>query len=121
MKSSGYTLTTPPRSPARHDSFAHDAEIEQLVDKLGAGGLPSVQNYKRSVLSRRLRRCLLDTNCPPGAFAEKLETDPEARAAVQKALQINVSGFFRDPEAWTHFQRNCLAPLIAQSTPRDDE
>jgi two-component system, chemotaxis family, CheB/CheR fusion protein len=117
MKTTGYTRKTPPRGHTAHDSFARDAEIEQLVDKIGAGGLTSVQNYKRSVLSRRLRRCLLDTNCPPEDFAKKLGTDPDARAALQRALQINVSGFFRDPEAWTHLQRNCLAPLVAQSTP----
>jgi two-component system CheB/CheR fusion protein len=101
--------------------LAADTEIEQLVDKIGTVGLPAVRNYKRSVLSRRLSRCLLDTNLPPADFAEKLETDPEARAAVRRALQINVSSFYRDPEAWTHLQRTCLAPLVAQSTHQDRE
>ncbi len=121
MKANGYTRKTPSTSHPRQASRAHDAQIEELVDKINAGGLPSIQNYKRSVLSRRLQRCLMDTNCPPEDFGERLDSDPEARAAVQKALQINVSGFFRDPEAWTHLQHQCLAPLITQTTPDGEE
>src|SRR5689334_869048 len=116
MKATVYSRTTLPGSLSRSEKDARDLHIEQLVDKIGDGGLPSVQNYKRSVLSRRLQRCLLDSNCAPEDFAEKLDTDPGTRAAVQKALQINVSGFFRDPEAWTHLQHHCLAPLLAKST-----
>lgn len=116
MQASGYT---PPLSNAtiRGESFVRDPEIERLLEALGAGGLGSVQNYKRSVLYRRLRRCLLDANCAPEEFAQKLETDPEARATVQRALQINVTGFFRDPDSWTHLQRFCLSPLVTEATP----
>jgi hypothetical protein len=45
-------------------------------------------------------------------YVEFLRTRPGELETLTKDLMINVTGFFRDPEAWTALDKTVVAPLI---------
>jgi two-component system CheB/CheR fusion protein len=70
--------------------------------------------YKRSTLTRRIHRrmglCNLHTIADYVGF---LRSQPGELETLARDLMINVTTFFRDPEAWTTLDETVLAPLVA--------
>ncbi len=71
--------------------------------------------YKRSTLTRRIHRrmglCNLHTIADYVGFLRSQSGELETLA---RDLMINVTTFFRDPEAWTTLDETVLAPLVAE-------
>jgi two-component system CheB/CheR fusion protein len=92
---------------------AEDADLERIIEKISTEHGFDVRGYKRTTLYRRIRKRLADAGCT-GAdeYLVRLESDPQEHAQLVDTILINVTEFFRDPEAWEYFQRECLASLL---------
>jgi two-component system CheB/CheR fusion protein len=75
---------------------------------------------KRTALMRHLqaRMRLLRIKNSSG-YVELLRQSPEEIAALMADLQIDVTDFFRDPEAWRRLESDAIAPLIDQKRQGD--
>ncbi|MEY3866780.1 MAG: hypothetical protein RLZZ338_671 [Cyanobacteriota bacterium] len=71
--------------------------------------------YKPSTLSRRIyRRCSLSGHTQLDEYIDYLKTSSEERGLLRDDLMINVTRFFRDPEAWDYLDKEVLPELISQ-------
>ena len=72
-----------------------------------------LSGYRATFLMRRLL-ARLGHNHIGGveAYLEFLERDPKEWIAFLENLSINVSEFFRDPEVFSSFEKNCLSELL---------
>ena len=72
-------------------------------------------SYRKRTLLRRIHRRmgLHRIEGLPG-YIERLRTDPDEIRALAADLTINVTGFFRDPEAWGILGDKVIAPLVQQ-------
>jgi two-component system CheB/CheR fusion protein len=80
-------------------------------------------SYRKRTLLRRIhRRMGLHRLEGLPAYIERLRDDPDEVKALAADLTINVTGFFRDPEAWQVLADKVIAPLVrdrpAESTIR---
>ncbi|MEO3432790.1 chemotaxis protein CheB [Inquilinus sp. CAU 1745] len=90
------------------------AGIAGVLDLLRARGGHDFRNYKQSTLRRRVHRRLGLRNVETlDEYLRILRDDPAEIAALVKDLMINVTAFFRDPEAWKALTELTIAPLVA--------
>ncbi len=111
---------------AQH-SYIHDADpeiipassangIDDVLTLLHSSGIHDFRQYKRATLSRRIHRRMGVAHIEAlGEYLELLQSDPQELVALGKDLMINVTAFFRDPEAWDALEREVIAPLIAKA------
>jgi two-component system, chemotaxis family, CheB/CheR fusion protein len=70
--------------------------------------------YKRSSLKRRVLKQMHSHRLENfGEYLDYLQVHPEEFLPLFNTILINVTSFFRDPEAWTFLQQEILPPLIA--------
>ena len=68
--------------------------------------------YKRSTISRRIERRMLQHNIEEtGLYARYLKENPAEVRSLFKELLINVTSFFRDPEAFAVLEKDTLPQL----------
>ena len=73
-------------------------------------------HYRPTTLARRIERRRVIAGCNTlQAYMELLAESDKERAALRNDLLINVTGFFRDPEAWAYLEQQIIPPLIAQT------
>ena len=71
--------------------------------------------YKRKTLLRRIyRRMGLRQVDGLGKYATLLREEPDEVKALARDLLINVTSFFRDPQAWQALAETAIDPLIAE-------
>ncbi|NEB05833.1 CheR family methyltransferase [Streptomyces sp. SID13726] len=98
-----------------------DEELEELLRFLRDARGFDFTGYKRSSLGRRIRKRMADADAASYAdYRDRLETNADEFNALFNTILINVTSFFRDPEAWTFLQREVLPELLAQSGPDDE-
>jgi two-component system CheB/CheR fusion protein len=75
------------------------------------------RQYKRTTLTRRTHRRmgLLGLESFDN-YLVKLRDDPAELQALVRDMMINVTGFFRDPEAWEVLDRDVIKPLVLQAS-----
>jgi two-component system CheB/CheR fusion protein len=74
--------------------------------------------YKRSSLVRRVDRRLVQLRVASYAdYQDYLELHPDEFTALFNTILINVTAFFRDPEAWEYLANKVLTPLVAAKAP----
>ena len=72
------------------------------------------RGYKRPTLLRRMQRRMgLAQVTHLSEYAARLHKDAAEIVALADDLTINVTGFFRDMEAWTALRREVIRPLVA--------
>jgi two-component system CheB/CheR fusion protein len=70
-------------------------------------------DYKRSTLARRIQRRMgLHGLMQINDYVELLRRSQEEADALFKDMQIGVTEFFRDPEAWRKLETEAIAPLV---------
>ena len=70
--------------------------------------------YKRASVARRVRRRANELRLDSlAAYRDLLEADVEEFSQLLDTLLINVTGFFRDPEAWTYLAEEIVPQLVA--------
>jgi two-component system CheB/CheR fusion protein len=76
--------------------------------------------YKRASLMRRVTRRMTQVNVQSyPEYVDYLEVHPDEFTALFNMILINVTGFFRDPEAWKYLESDVLPKLLATKEPRD--
>lgn len=74
--------------------------------------------YRGATIIRRIQRRLGLHHMPDvESYIARLEADPTEVAALAQDLLINVTGFFRDPEAWEALASRVVKPLVTRLKP----
>ncbi|NBC33664.1 MAG: PAS domain-containing protein [Alphaproteobacteria bacterium] len=116
---------------ARHDRTLIDGKVappapaetepfDQLMTVLRRRTGQDFRAYKETTVIRRVRRRMgLRQAGDLSAYLGLVREEPEEQAALARDLLINVTGFFRDPEAWQTLRDEAIAPLIADYDPEE--
>jgi two-component system, chemotaxis family, CheB/CheR fusion protein len=91
-----------------------EERVEVLLDYLKATRGFDFTAYKRSSLMRRIQKRLQVVST--GSYEEYpsyLETHPEEFGLLFNTILINVTSFFRDPEAWAFLSSQIVPRVIA--------
>ncbi|WP_344406336.1 CheR family methyltransferase [Streptomyces longisporus] len=105
----------------RQPDVETDEELEELLGFLRDARGFDFTGYKRSSLGRRVRKRMADTQIASYTdYRDRLETNADEFDALFNTILINVTSFFRDPEAWTFLQREVIPELLAQSGTEDE-
>jgi two-component system, chemotaxis family, CheB/CheR fusion protein len=71
--------------------------------------------YKRTSLMRRVDRRMVEVGASDYAeYLDFLQVHQNEFTALFNTILINVTGFFRDPDAWEHLRTEVLEPLLAK-------
>ncbi|MEU2718744.1 CheR family methyltransferase [Streptomyces sp. NPDC007205] len=74
--------------------------------------------YKRSTLGRRIHKRMTDVGIRSYLdYQDLLETNADEFGALFNTILINVTSFFRDPEAWAFLQHEVVPELLAALAP----
>src|SRR4051794_21741102 len=99
----------------RPASMSEDAGLEALLEYLKVQRGFDFTDYKRSTLERRIAKRMDATGVTTyEAYLDHLEIHQQEFAFLFNAILINVTGFFRDPEAWEHLERD-LVPRVLEA------
>jgi two-component system CheB/CheR fusion protein len=94
-----------------------EAEFGEVLTLLLARGGHDFRQYKRSTLTRRThRRMGLAGIESLDDYLTRLRQDPAELTALARDLMINVTGFFRDPEAWDALDRDVIGSLVEKAS-----
>lgn len=89
------------------------ATLGKVLSLVRAQTNQDFRGYKERTLLRRIhRRMGLHRIEGLGNYIERLRRDSEELAALARDLTINVTGFFRDPEAWQALDQEVIKPLV---------
>jgi two-component system, chemotaxis family, CheB/CheR fusion protein len=76
------------------------------------------QGYKPTTLARRIRKRMAALEIDSfAAYQDHLEVHPDEFTTLFNTILINVTGFFRDPQAWDVIQTQVVPPLVAAKAP----
>ncbi len=96
-----------------------DPDFEALLIHLKETRGFDFTGYKRSSLMRRVNRRMDQVGVAGYAeYLDFLQVHPDEFTALFNTILINVTGFFRDPDAWAYLDKEVLQPMIA-SRPAD--
>ena len=88
-------------------------DFEQLLDYTKRNRGFDFTGYKRSSLIRRVTARMKSVECETFAdYLDLLQVDPQEFTALFDTLLINVTGFFRDPDAWEVLATDVVPGLL---------
>ncbi len=91
-----------------------DRHFEELLGHLKEARGFDFTGYKRSSLMRRVNRRMAQVRIADyGDYLDHLQVHPDEFTALFNTILINVTSFFRDPEAWDHLREEVLEPMVA--------
>jgi len=97
-----------------------DPGFEALLDFLRESRGFDFGGYKRSSLTRRVERRMAQVRCTGFEdYLDFLQVHPEEYTALFNTILINVTGFLRDSDAWTHLGSDLLPELVAARNPHE--
>jgi two-component system, chemotaxis family, CheB/CheR fusion protein len=105
-----------PEVPATELSAEEAAAFRRLLDKLKAEHRFDLHDYKSASLVRRVRTRMTQVHAPDfDAYARLLDMDDDEATLLLNTILINVTGFFRDPEAWAALRQH-VVPALGEHT-----
>lgn len=91
-----------------------------ILEQISRQAHINFRQYKASTILRRIGRRMAVTHIGSmGDYARYLETHPSEISELVKAFLINVTQFFRDPNAFSYLKEVILPLLITQARARD--
>ena len=92
-----------------------DPHFEALLNHLKESRGFDFTGYKRSSLVRRVNRRMVQVGLDGDyqAYADHLQVHPDEFTLLFNTILINVTGFFRDPDAWTYLRTEVLEQMVA--------
>ena len=92
-----------------------DGGLLTILDKIHQHNRCDFRQYKESTIKRRVQRRLRATKAQSyQQYTAFLDTDPGEYAKLVDDLTINVTEFFRNPEAWQVIKETILPELVRQ-------
>ncbi|MGW8380468.1 CheR family methyltransferase [Streptomyces sp. ODS28] len=92
-----------------------DEELEDLLVFLRDSRGFDFTGYKRSSLGRRIRKRMAAIDVSTYTdYRDRLEANADEFGALFNTILINVTSFFRDPDAWTYLQREVVPELLGE-------
>src|SRR3954452_22410682 len=90
-----------------------DDSLDILLEYLKLQRGFDFSGYKRSTLERRVAKRMEAVGAADyEAYMDHLEVQQDEFAMLFNTILINVTGFYRDPEAWEHLAKEVLPELI---------
>jgi two-component system CheB/CheR fusion protein len=98
----------------RHPMIPTDPHFEALLIYLKEARGFDFTGYKRSSLMRRVNRRMTQLGMAGYPdYLDALQVNPDEFTALFNTILINVTGFFRDRDAWDHLRDQVLKPMVA--------
>ncbi|WP_040455212.1 CheR family methyltransferase [Kribbella catacumbae] len=95
-------------------------ELEALLDYLRESRGFDFGGYKRTGLARRITHRMSQAGIDSfHDYLDLLQVDAAEFTALFNTILINVTGFFRDPEAWDRLRTEVVPGLLAERSPGD--
>ena len=92
--------------------------IDDVLNMLRTSAIHDFGAYKRTTLARRIHRRMGLAHIESlDAYIAWLKDDQAELTALGKDLMINVTAFFRDPDAWDALGREVIAPIVERAAP----
>ena len=97
-----------------------DSEWPALLRHLHTARGFDFHGYNTNTLTRRIRKRMSSLDLDRfSAYREYLEVHPDESAILFNTILINVTGFFRDPEAWEVVRSTVVPGIMAGKSPVD--
>ena len=91
-----------------------EQDLEVLLDYLRRSRGFDFTGYKRTSLSRRIDKRMQAVGADSYlGYLDHLEVDPEEFTQLFNTILINVTGFFRDTDAWDYLRSEVVESIIA--------
>ena len=98
------------------DGDAEDPSFERLLLLLKESRAFDFTGYKRPSLMRRVRHRMEEIGVASfDDYADVLQLQPAEFTALFNTILINVTSFFRDPDAWSYLREQVLPGVVAAS------
>jgi two-component system, chemotaxis family, CheB/CheR fusion protein len=108
------------RARAAQEIERHRQDLSEILAIIRSKSGHDFVPYKPPTILRRIeRRMGLLGFTTLGDYASCLRDRTDEVGALTNDLMINVTGFFRDPEAWDNFREAVIQPLVAERGPDD--
>ncbi len=102
------------------DLAESDPAFESLIRHVQESRGVDFRGYKRSSLRRRIGVRMAQVNAPDFAsYQSLLEAEPQEFNALLDTVLINVTAFFRDPDAWAVLREEVIPRLVQQGDGHD--
>jgi two-component system CheB/CheR fusion protein len=90
-----------------------DQGLESLLEHLRDARGFDFSGYKRATLARRIKKRMSEVGAEGyGTYIDYLEANPREFSELFNTILINVTGFFRDPDAWDYLRQETIPQLI---------
>ena len=97
--------------------IAHE-DLAKLTEKIHSERAVDFRGYKPSSLSRRIQRRMDAVKCADvNSYIEYLDRRPDEYAKLIDCILINVTEFFRDPEAWQVITEEIIPRILSEKRP----
>src|SRR5215217_4250495 len=97
-----------------------DQQFEALLVYLKEARGFDFTGYKRSSLMRRINRRMAQVQTADYTeYLDLLQANPDEFTALFNTILINVTAFFRDPEAWDYLRDKVIPSMLAEHGPDD--
>jgi two-component system, chemotaxis family, CheB/CheR fusion protein len=97
-----------------------DPQFEALLQFLRDSRGFDFTGYKRSSLMRRVERRMQQVSIASYAdYLDFLQLHQDEFTALFNTMLINVTGFFRDPDAWSHLRDDAMPAVLAARKPNE--
>lgn len=107
--------------PGEHEADVVADHVDELCRVLRSAIGHDFSGYKRSTFVRRVERRMHVLGIDTGrAYLSRVRGDTGECEALFRDLLINVTRFFRDPEAFEQLRVRVIEPLMAQRPPDED-
>ena len=94
--------------------------LRQLIDELATNRNLDLRGYKTTTLERRIRKRMGEVNAHDySEYLDQLRQDPHEIDLLLNTILINVTEFFRDPQAWEALRDEVLPNLLHSLKPGD--
>jgi two-component system CheB/CheR fusion protein len=107
---------SPTETPKPEDGVAFEALLNFLREHRGF----DFTGYKRASLQRRIGRRMQQLELDDyGSYIDHLQASADEFEALFNTILINVTGFFRDSDAWEHLRSDVLPALLEAKRPTE--
>jgi two-component system, chemotaxis family, CheB/CheR fusion protein len=98
-----------------------DRGLEPLLEYLKDARGFDFSGYKRATLGRRVRKRIGEVGIEDyEAYVDYLEANPREFSELFNTILINVTGFFRDKEAWDYLVAE-IVPKLIETVPEEEQ